>query len=476
MENNVIFYDDFLTNPLQSGKLNIVNDSSNQKLASAEVGYDEVLRSVYVHLTAKAGFTFSIPPTSYSSYSYALLYYSNINVGNVNASKMWILYHTWYEGTISSSSSWWLGGYAYVYGSLVYGLNTNDYNNYDVLLLENQSSINGVSSTTYLFELRSNYTDSKVLTNLPLLSHYPENYTVIVKWLPQEGLHHALLYNFTDTYSPYASLSLTDSSVNNGSIGFFAYANATHVSGWAFSNVDVYWYFDNLVVSKANPRYLNITGIPNGWNVTIKSPSIPNNSLSKISKGASVVFDVIKYPILRNVTIEVYDNNHELVDSTFFPVVIGGNLYAFALNVSVVGENDVRVSKFYVCAVFTANTTVNASVKLYNFRTSTYDTILSVKNVDGLSKCIEVSNYKDYTNNTNNTIVNLIIYSSKPFSVNIDMLNTIVTTYIPEVKDVLIVGVGDTPRVDVYELRFNGANITLSYVTVSYTHLTLPTN
>jgi len=458
IQNNAIYYDDFTTDPFEAGRLKTQTGISG--FASVSVDYDDTLQVIYVNLFAAA--TEILPRTSAA---YALLYYENISVGYKNSSKIWIMYHTWYQRTFTSGGS----AYAYTNGSSIYGIDKLNYNlNYHTLLSEH------TTSPYYYFGIKSNYTGSLNITTLPSLQQYPsENYTIMVEWLPLNGIHKVYLYNFTKSSSLYAFVSLSDISSTKGLIGFFTYANATVKGrGYAIAYVYVTWYFDNLVVSRANPRYLNVSDIPSGWYVIIRSDTLGGNYLDSrydaVRVNDTLVFDVIRYPILRNASIEVYDSFGNLVTyENFTEPLIGGNVYRYVpyvVNATVVTESNVNVSKLYVCTYLTANTSVNVTLSLYNFASSNYDTIYQGFNANSLSICVLVPRHENYINGTNNTIINLLIESFVPFTVSIDMLNTKITYCVPEVKDVLIVGVGDTSRVDVYELGFSGTDLTLSYV------------
>ena len=220
-------------------------------------------------------------------------------------------------------------------------------------------------------------------------------------------------------------------------------------------------YFDNVVVSRGNPRYLNVTGVPEGWTASITSAL---SNLSDTSVNGTVVFDVLRYPIMRNAIISVYNDGINV--SKAFRVIVGGDVYAFgvSINVTTTYEGNSLISKLYVCTSFSTNTSVNAVLRIFNFNTKRYDIINESQGITFINACFPISNINAYMDSNNRSIVNLIIYSNKPFEGRVDMLNINATTYIPVTKDVLVVGVGDTSRVDVYELGFSGANLTLSYV------------
>ena len=455
INNNTLLYDDYLTNPI------------NNK-AVGNFSYDEEEQAIYVHHSMYSEIEGANKEDS--QYIISSIYY-NRNI-SLDQGRIYILYHFRINDTLKVSAKAHGAAHAYTQGALIYAYNRSDR---FISGLYIRSYTNNTSSITdYRFFLNSTFTGITNNSTIPLINTSGNTmYAVITLW-EYPGQHKAELYNLSVPNITYASVEIRDESTNNGYVGFEVYSNVSvnTLEGGGKVQVlkDIYWYFDNLVVSKANPRFLNITNIPSDWYVVLNASS-PNVSLDSrynaTRYGNTLTFDILSWPILRNVIIIVYDGSGNPHGETSFPVVVGGNVYAYMpyyVNVSIISKSNVNVGKLYVCVCFTANTSVNATVELYNFHTSKYDTILDISNINSIEKCIDVQSYSPYINSTNNTIIKLLIYSYSPFKVSIDVLNTNVTTYTPEVMDALIVGVGGTSRVDVYELGFNGVDISLRYV------------
>lgn len=105
--------------------------------------------------------------------------------------------------------------------------------------------------------------------------------------------------------------------------------------------------FGSIVVTiERPPWYINITGLPDGWRAVLKNATGYVVSSATAIGGVAVLHAVPQRPIyigsphttweyrpdylvFRNATIEIYDENNNLVFSKMFPEVVGGDLYTF---------------------------------------------------------------------------------------------------------------------------------------------------
>ncbi|MET1128205.1 MAG: hypothetical protein ABWW70_02700 [Thermoproteota archaeon] len=96
-------------------------------------------------------------------------------------------------------------------------------------------------------------------------------------------------------------------------------------------------YFDNIVVSRANPRYVNVTGLGPGWTVKLYDAGGRLVAEATDDDGDGVAsLDVIAAPILKSGRLEVYDAdgtlllNYTFANGEPYPI-IGGNVYRVAV-------------------------------------------------------------------------------------------------------------------------------------------------
>ncbi|MCC6025264.1 MAG: hypothetical protein LM555_03070, partial [Desulfurococcaceae archaeon] len=153
----------------------------------------------------------------------------------------------------------------------------------------------------------------------PSLS-YNVTYHIVASYTYGEGLL-AIYVNSTDPKVTTVNKSIIPLRV--GLIG--TYPSEAHVRPANAKPLKVYFY--NLVITvNAPPWFTNITGVPVGWRVVLKN-STGSVVASGVSTNGTVALSMWNYLIVPNGTIEVYDENGNLVVTRTFDYVVGGEIY-----------------------------------------------------------------------------------------------------------------------------------------------------
>ncbi|MFZ8782924.1 MAG: hypothetical protein ACO2OR_02955, partial [Desulfurococcaceae archaeon] len=149
---------------------------------------------------------------------------------------------------------------------------------------------------------------------------YNVTYHIVASYIYGEGLL-ALYVNSADP-----KVTVVDESVIPLRVGLIgAYPSEAHKRPAAAKPLKVYFY--NLVITvNAPPWFTNITGVPAGWRAVLKD-STGSVVASGVSTSGTVALSMWNYLIVPNGTIEVYDENGNLVAARTFDYVIGGEVY-----------------------------------------------------------------------------------------------------------------------------------------------------
>lgn len=237
-------------------------------------------------------------------------------------------------------------------------------------------------------------------------------------------------------------------------------------------------YFDNFIVSGAHPRWLNITVTLNGspvgadWRVALYNGTGGLVAEAYTDTTGTASLDVLWQPIVWKSTIEVYNDTDTLQavvhTSDFgFDNLYGGNSYEVrigdAYSVVLTVESQVPTSiipdlaGIDVWYAFSANTSADYVVSAYNWAGGFWSTLARGAYTAGGTVEANVSTSIDYVNPVNGSIVlKLTLHSSQPIRVNVDVLNAVYSYYNYTVFNALLVGVGGTSLLDVYEYSPQG--------------------
>jgi FlaG/FlaF family flagellin (archaellin) len=153
----------------------------------------------------------------------------------------------------------------------------------------------------------------------PSLS-YNVTYHIVASYTYGEGLL-AIYVNSTDP-----KVTAVDKSIIPLRVGLTGtYPSEAHKRPAAAKPLKVYFY--NLVITvNAPPWFTNITGVPVGWSVVLKN-STGSVVASGVSTNGTVTLSMWNNLIVPNGTIEVYDENGNLVVTRTFDYVVGGEVY-----------------------------------------------------------------------------------------------------------------------------------------------------
>ncbi len=235
--------------------------------------------------------------------------------------------------------------------------------------------------------------------------------------------------------------------------------------------------FDDYVITvNATPLFVNFTGVPAGYNVSIYNATgrLVGSALADAAGFASV--NVISQPIIRNGNITIYDTLGNKVASDIFSVIVGGDVYSVSqkfvskikvrTQVDLTGTISVDGSKVSSTGIGLA---LQSSLSTTNFTIYVYDwslgTFVKVYNATGGARLNVTGLPASLVNQTNGTVVlELLAYDNSPFTLQVDCLNAFPDVWVPVSQDVLLVGEGGTSYIDVFKL----SGVTLGSVALSY--------
>ena len=243
--------------------------------------------------------------------------------------------------------------------------------------------------------------------------------------------------------------------------------------------------FDDFIVSRANPRYLNISvmldGSPvsSGWRVEVYNGSGYLVASGTTDDNGLAVLDVVRQPVIDNAYIKVYNSSGDLV-AVFWVYgylgkgwLYGGNLYEIDLatgysaiikSYAVIpsGVNVLSITAFYDLS---CNETGTYVLAVYNWTSSSWIpvAVLSLSGGTQLSYSKSFSVVADIINPTNNTVLLEINYTTTagPASLSIDRLNANYTYLYNDAFTGLLVAVGGRSKIDLY--RDTGTGLIYEY-------------
>ncbi len=290
------------------------------------------------------------------------------------------------------------------------------------------------------------------------------------------GLWNAYLVRYDSTngliavehYTPLSSDSLQvfDTSIRPNIAGLVVYYPSNQA------------YFDNFIVSKANPRWLNVTVVVNGspvgsgWTVELYNGTGDLVATATTDSTGTASLDVLWQPIVWRATLKIYDPANTLqavVRASDFGLVnlYGGNAYEVSIDdvysVVLSVESQVPTSILSDLAgasvwyVFSVNASANYFVQAYDWVQDTWSILASGTYTPPVTVNANASIGSSYVNPVNGSVlIKLVVYSTQPLQVSVDVLNSVYKYYTYTVFDALLVGVGGTSLVDVYSYTSGG--------------------
>jgi hypothetical protein len=243
-------------------------------------------------------------------------------------------------------------------------------------------------------------------------------------------------------------------------------------------------YFDNIVVSRANPRYVNVTGLGPGWTVKLYDAGGRLVAEATDDDGDGLAsLDVIAAPILKSGRLEVYDAdgtlllNYTFTDGEPYPI-IGGNVY--------------RVGRYAVLDVYTSldrpdlitTLELNLTVRFWadselNYTLYVYDHVLEkmvavqggVYTPDMGSVTLNVELAGDIGRYLDQNLGAVVRLQATPIGsgsavVYVDTLNLRARAAVEPytTRTVLVVGRGGSTAVDLYAVSYASDGLSLEYV------------
>jgi len=241
--------------------------------------------------------------------------------------------------------------------------------------------------------------------------------------------------------------------------------------------------FDNFIVSKANPRYINLTVYIDGdpavnWNVELYNATGGLVASAATDSNGVAVLNVTWQPIVRGAVLRVYNDNGEFVavvnaadylgDGTLY----GGNSYelyleeaGYVIEVYVTSALPSGFTEAGIAALLAVNATSTASLAIYNWSSGSWVSIVDGVNLTaGSTLSIEELYPSGSGVAADNGTVRAWVYisSSEPVRAYIDLFNAIsLFVNVTEIRG-LIVAVGGASHVEVYNDTGSGLELVLS--------------
>ncbi len=250
-------------------------------------------------------------------------------------------------------------------------------------------------------------------------------------------------------------------------------------------------WFGSITVTSSPRSFFDdfIAGVGNVSTITVYN--LPSNSLVKVinSTGGTVsqapavngiaLLNVITEPIISNGRIDVVNiSSGTVLASQTFNLILGDSVYQYlppryeveinmSTSISLYGViNDTSYWSLYVPLLFSFNVSaVNVTLYAYNVNQGAYTSVYSATNA--LSPVDQNVSLSTYYINTSSGVVKMILVvdSYQPFLVSIDSLNAILRALkIGSLAPLLIVGVGSTSYIDVYQVGITVSGPTIQYL------------
>ena len=228
--------------------------------------------------------------------------------------------------------------------------------------------------------------------------------------------------------------------------------------------------FDNVVVADVTPEFVNVTGVPVGYEVRLYdgSGALVDSGVAGSSGTVSLhVWDAGF--IIPNGTLELYDESGRLVASRSFDYVVGGYVYEvterYGGDVAVKSSFDVlRVLELKPRVSMSANTTVDMYLYIYNYSSGEFELLKHVSGRVWDENVTSLSDIGNYVSN-NEVILRLKVLSDVPFVASVDMLNSYAKAITGlESINASLIGIGGSDEIAVYRLSTDSSgNLSISY-------------
>jgi len=261
----------------------------------------------------------------------------------------------------------------------------------------------------------------------------------------------------------------------------YVYLGTTYADGLA--------YMDNFIVSRANPRFINITvtldGSPvSGWTLQLYNGSGYLVAEAQTNASGVAVLDVTWQPVVRGAYIKVYDSSGTLVavvDASAYisgGTLYGGNAYTLSLGTrytaEVTAESYVDLANttlVRLAADFSTSVAYSYTLYAYNWNTSSYDAVASGSGLGETVVNITELLSSGYVASNGSVKLRLLVYAVQtgtPFTLSIDVLNAYQGTLVTQSFRGLLVAEGGGDGIEVLEVSSTGG-LTYLYTMPAYT-------
>ncbi len=248
-------------------------------------------------------------------------------------------------------------------------------------------------------------------------------------------------------------------------------------------------YMDNFIVSRANPRFLNITvtldGAPvSGWTVRLYNGTGYLVAEAQTDSNGVAVLDVTWQPVVRDAYIEVYDSNGNSVANVSVSAYIsggtlyGGNAYTlslgtrYAAEVTATSSVDLTTADLVrLAADFSTSVGYAYTLYAYNWDTGRYDAVAVGSGTGETVVNVTESLSSGYVASNGTVKLRLLVYAVQtgtPFTLSIDVLNAYQGVLVTETFRALLVAEGGGSGVEVLEVDSSGG-LTYLYTVPAYT-------
>jgi len=399
----------------------------------------------------------------------------------VSSTANWSIYAKIYVPSISSANFTQRGTVTYAFYDAVgvaYVQNTTNYYLAGVLAVYSSST----SSTSYYLAVLNSTSSAISIGAYTTVSISPGWYIIVAEY--NASVHGIEVYLYATNGTLLARLNFVDTSTSRpnpsyAGIGtvYYLYISST-TSIRASVSISPSSLFDDLVSGLGNITSIKVLNVPIGYSITLlNSTGGVVSSISVLSEPA--VLNIITQPIVSPATVNIYNSLGNTVLSKTVSLLLGGDTYVYLppryqvlLNISSAIDlsgviNDTSYWTLYLeLSMITNNTYVNVSLEALDLSSNQLIEISSSTNVVSLSGLYRLSPPLDYIN-TSNGLVNatLVVYSSYPFNVSIDLFNAkLHALRLNSTAPLLIVGAGGTDYIDIYQVSTYVSGPSASYL------------
>ncbi len=415
--------------------------------------------------------------------SLGLAYNNYTSFTTISATSNWSIYVKVYVPSLSSTNFTTSGSLSYDFWYIVGTAYVENTTNYYILGILAYYSSSSTSTSYYLAVVNSTSTNGiSIYAISNALTLTPGWYILVTEYSPTLHATELFLYSINGTllaranYVDNSAVKPNPQYVGLGTFYYLYIASATSFT--ARVSITPASKFDDFIAGIGNVTIVTVSNLPNGYIVTLFNSTGGIVNSSTANNGIATL-NVITQPIVSSATIDINDSLGNLVLSKQLDLVLGGDSYTYlppryevSLNISsfidlqgVINDTSYWTLSLGVSLV-TNNTYVNVSILALDISSGQLKLVSTVNNVVSLTSSYTLSPPTTYLNTTTGIVnATLEVYSAYPFNVSINLFNAKLRALkLGTETPLLIVGVGESSLIDVYQISTYASGPALTYL------------